>query len=217
MKYHFSWLLKGSCHGCGQKAVGYKLWALNSWRVNFLKILNVSHHEDYPVQLLISDSRLGKTQNDTFKVMQKERHTYSFNSQKRKPLNISKPGGLWPRTTANQDLALCFASEVRHPQLAWGLERKPADTLFWLGGAPRGQYEQESEWVPEASKEQSLSKRRLCTEAKAGNDSGHKGFTLLQPQQRVWSQAGASWYHNCHGNALLLGTHNSPWLRLVLG
>lgn len=44
----------------------------------------------------------------------------------------------------------------------------------------RDQYGQESEWVHEASKEQSLSKRRLCTEAKAGNDSGHKGFTLLK-------------------------------------
>lgn len=85
-------------------------------------------------QALISDSRLGKTHNDTFKVMQKERHTYSFDSQKRKPLNISHTGRLWPRTTANQDLTLCFASEVCHPQLAWGLERKPADMLFWLWG-----------------------------------------------------------------------------------
>lgn len=83
----------------------------------FLTNLKCGHHEDYPVQLLISDSRLGKTHDDTFKVMQKERHTYSFDNQKRKPLNISHTGGLWPRTTANQDLTLCFANEVCHPQL----------------------------------------------------------------------------------------------------
>lgn len=114
----------------------FKLWALNSRRVSFSKIWNVSHHEDYPVQLLISESRLGKTRDDTFKVMQKERHTYSFDSQKRKPLNISHTGALWPRTTANQVLALCFASEAHHLQLAWRLERKPTDTLFWLWGTP---------------------------------------------------------------------------------
>ena len=49
-------------------------------------------------------------------------------------------------------------------------------------------------------------------EAKAGNDSGHKGFTLLKCNRGFevrQTSVGTT-------TAILLRIHNSPWLRLVL-
>lgn len=84
----------------------------------------MSHHEDY--------LRLEKTRDDTLKVRQRERHTYSFDDLKRKTLDVSHPGGLWPRTMANQELTLLLYQSAMSSTVSMKGQSESKQSLYSL-------------------------------------------------------------------------------------